>query len=431
MGSALATLVGVVIPFIQIISHPQLSSLQQGFLASAGLIGIMTGCILIGHLCDKYGYLSFFRLCPSIVLVISIIAVFVKDPNTLIFLLFTIGIGIGGEYSLDPDYISEIMPVRWKLIMVGVAKSACSLGNIFMALACFIIIRHYDTAYIWDRLFLIISGIAFVMIITRVRFKESPGWLITHGKTEEAEKNIKYFLGKDVVLGAFEHKKQISSSVKTAWKDLFKKHNIRKVIIGGIPWACEGVGVYGVGIFTPVLLLSLKLESVQATPFLHVLSSIKLTAVINLFILLGFVIGLILVKKKINHILIQSIGFIMCSVGVLMMLLANIYSLPFWVSILGFIVFEIFLNAGPHLITFILPTQIYPIQQLGSGVGLCAAIGKLGAIIGVFFIPVLIKWGGNTLVLSFIILVSIIGAMVTYIVGREIERDEKAEAWRF
>ena len=66
MGSALATLVGVVIPFIQIISHPQLSSLQQGFLASAGLIGIMTGCILIGHLCDKYGYLSFFRLCPSI-----------------------------------------------------------------------------------------------------------------------------------------------------------------------------------------------------------------------------------------------------------------------------------------------------------------------------------------------------------------------------
>ena len=79
----------------------------------------------------------------------------------------------------------------------------------------------------------------------------------------------------------------------------------------------------------------------------------------------------------------------------------------------------------------ILPTQIYPIQHLGSGVGLCAAIGKLGAIIGVFFIPVLIKWGGNTLVLSFIILVSIIGAMVTYIVGREIERDEKAEAWRF
>ena len=81
-------------------------------------------------------------------------------------------------------------------------------------------------------------------------------------------------------------------------------------------------------------------------------------------------------------------------------------------------IFELFLNIGPHLITFILPSQIYPVSDRGTGGGLAAGIGKLGAVLGAFFIPMLIRWGGCTLALEVSIAVMLIGAFVTAIVGR-------------
>ena len=86
--------------------------------------------------------------------------------------------------------------------------------------------------------------------------------------------------------------------------------------------------------------------------------------------------------------------------------------------------FELFLNAGPHLMTFIIPPQIYSVAERGSGAGLAAAFGKLGAVMGVVFIPILLKWGGAGLVLGVTIGVQLLGALVTAVVGREVLPDK-------
>ncbi len=83
-------------------------------------------------------------------------------------------------------------------------------------------------------------------------------------------------------------------------------------------------------------------------------------------------------------------------------------------------IFELFLNAGPHLITFIIPTRIYDISERGSGAGIAAAFGKAGAVIGVFFMPQLLKWGGIELALGVTIAVHLVGAVVTAVMGRRI-----------
>ena len=48
-GGALATLVGVVLPLMQVLENHQLSAPIQGLLASMSLIGIMVGSIFIGE----------------------------------------------------------------------------------------------------------------------------------------------------------------------------------------------------------------------------------------------------------------------------------------------------------------------------------------------------------------------------------------------
>ncbi len=47
--------------------------------------------------------------------------------------------------------------------------------------------------------------------------------------------------------------------------------------------------------------------------------------------------------------------------------------------------------------TYVLPSKVYPVNVRGQGSGVAASIGKLGAVLGVFFIPLLLKAGGSTL----------------------------------
>ena len=77
--------------------------------------------------------------------------------------------------------------------------------------------------------------------------------------------------------------------------------------------------------------------------------------------------------------------------------------------------FELFLNMGPHLMTYILPSKVYPEQIRGQGSGMAASIGKVGAVLGVFFIPILLKSGGTDSVLIVSIIVMLVGGLVTWI----------------
>lgn len=454
IGAGLATLIGIIIPMIQLLLRPELSSFQQGLVGCTSLIGITVGSLIFGRLSDKYGYLFFFRLCPVIVLAASLLAYFTADLPWLVVGLFLMGFGIGGGYTLDSDYISEIMPRRWRLFMVGVAKASSSLGNILVALICFFLLKDWHQPELWNRLLLIIAVSALFMILTRIRFAQSPGWLIAHGHPVEAEKAVRYFLGQDVEViekgqipgedihhhigpdmevGEIRNRPMKIETPKVSLTSLFRGENLKRVIFSGVPWACEGLGVYGIGVFLPILVMALGLEpsasetvsgNATASGFHRIVNSIEITTWINLFILPGFALGLFLVNRW-YHVRIQVWGFILCALGLTLLLVAYKYHLPIGLAITGFMIFELFLNAGPHLMTFIIPSQIYPVADRGEGAGIAAALGKVGAVLGVLFIPMLLAWGGAELVLTVSIIVQITGALITGIYGKKVLPDKR------
>lgn len=423
LGSGLATLIGIILPMIQMLLHPHLTSLEQGLVSCMSLLGIVVGSSLLGSLSDKYGYLKLFRLCPFIIFCASLIAFSFDNVVVLAVCLFVMGLSIGGEYSIGSDYISEIMPHRWRLFMVGAAKATSAIGSIVVAVVSYLFLTAQHSPIHWNILLLLVSLMSLLMLLSRIKFAQSPGWLVAHGQIDEAEKAVKFFLGKDVVIGDIKENVKSSTQKESSIVDLLKKENIKKLIFSGLPWACEGFGVYGIGIFLPVLVISLGLESSTEDSFQKIISSVELTSVINIFVLIGFFVGLLIVNK-IYHVRTQVWGFVLCSVGLLILLIGYKLSLPIWVAILGFLVFELFLNAGPHLMTFIIPPQIYSVEERGAGVGLSASIGKIGAVISVFFIPNLLAWGGIELVLIVAIIVNLLGALVTQYYGKEVLPEE-------
>ena len=422
IGQGLAVLVSVVIPMVQLVSHPELSAGMQGMLGCISLIGISIGAFVFGKLSDRYGYLWFFRLCPVLIIVASVVAYFFSGLHMLLICLFIMGFSVGGEYSLDSNYISDLMPDKYKVFMVGVAKAASSVGNIIVAALCFWIIRTWDSANNWPELLFIITGIAAVILLTRIRFAQSPAWLLAHGKISEAQKAVKYFLGNDVEIDTNISKKADTNPETYSFSQFLKK-NIKEIILTGVPWACEGLGVYGIGIFMPTLIIALGLsfEPAHAAPMEHIASSIEITIWLSAVMIAGFAIGLSVLRRT-SHIKLQSLGFVFCALGLVVLLLAYKLKWDAWIAIAGFMVFELFLNIGPHLVTFILPSQIYPVAYRGTGDGIAASIGKLGAVLGAFFIPVLLRWGGCTLALEVSIVTMLVGALVTSAFGRQVLR---------
>lgn len=424
IGTGVATLAGVIIPMLNIVLHPELSVLMQGVLGCIDLVGIVIGSVLFGQLSDRYGYLLFFRLCPALVLTFSLIAVFVPDVTVLTVSLFFIGLGIGGEYSLDSDYISELLPVKYRSIMIGVAKTGSAFGNIVVAGICWLLIRDWRNAEMWPRLMWIVAGIATVMLVCRIWFWESPTWLVTHGRYAAAERAVKHFLGPDVEIS--EEVKSSSSPMKSSFFG-FIKRNAKQVIFSGIPWACEGLGVYGIGVFLPILIMALGIGNslTDARPIMHVASSVETTFWISCIILPGFIIGIWRLAKKAYAPGLQTIGFWICAVSLVTLLLAFRYGWSRWISIISFMVFELFLNLGPHLVTYVLPPRIYPVADRGFGTGIAAALGKVGAVMAVFFIPMLLHAGGVTLVLTVSAAVMAAGALVTQLFAPKVLPREK------
>ncbi len=425
IGAALSTLIGIIIPMIQLVGHPQISTLMQGILAASGLTGISVGSAIIGKLSDDRGYAGFFRLCPAIITIGGVAAWLWPSVTVLIIAQFIIGIGVGGGYSLDGDYISQLMPKKWKLFMVGVAKASSSIGFMGAALIAWICLKNGLQANHWQDLMLILAAMGAVTFIFRIGWSDSPRWLLDRGRNEEAQKAAQKFFGPNAVVAPLPQNK--ITTKKSSWADMFHGKNLIRVIYSGIPWAFEGVGVYGVGVFIPLLVMDLGIIHSNAEGLPKIINSVELTTYINCFIILGFLVGLLLVRKF-NHKKMLWLGFAGSAIFLTILLAAYLLKWPVIISVLAFGLFEVFLNAGPHLITFIIPNEIYPVTVRGAGSGIAAMLGKVGAIVGVFVMPILLNHGGIVTVLEVCIAIMAGGALVSLFFGKMVARMQKTDA---
>ena len=92
---------------------------------------------------------------------------------------------------------------------------------------------------------------------------------------------------------------------------------------------------------------------------------------------------------RIGHRRLQFIGFsVMALCFVVLAIVPQLTEqvAPF-LAILGLSYF--FIQFGPNMTTFVLPSEVFPVSMRTTGHGVAAGIGKLGAFVGVFLVPVL------------------------------------------
>ena len=169
-----------------------LSSSEVGLGASLYLLGEVFGALLFGRLTDKVGRRKLFLLTLGVYLVGNALTAFSMNFPFFAATRFLAGAGIGGEYAAINSAIDELIPAPYRGRTDLAVNGTYWLGAMIGAGAQFAFLNEglFPIDLGW-RLALLVGPVIGVLIWPlRRHLPESPRWLLTHGRADEAERIV-------------------------------------------------------------------------------------------------------------------------------------------------------------------------------------------------------------------------------------------------
>jgi putative MFS transporter len=160
---------------------------RVGLLISASFGGMFVGAILFGAASERFGRRPIFIIAVALFGLLSILAAFAWDFSSLFWLRAIQGLGLGGAVPIAAALVAECLPARVRGRTFSLTYALLfALGYVLAPLAGLVCIRLFGPELGWRALF-VLAGLAlpFAFIAARI-LPESPRWLASKGRLEEA-----------------------------------------------------------------------------------------------------------------------------------------------------------------------------------------------------------------------------------------------------
>ena len=418
---------GVALPLI--VKEYDLSSLEKGLVGAAPLAGIMVGAIALGGLADTYGRRFMFVL-EMLVFVVFLVGLAVAPGfGWLVFFLFGVGVALGCDYPTAHLVISESIPSRDRGRLVLGAFAFQAIGALVGTAVGYAILAHSPQLDAWRWMYATAIVPAALVVIGRLFITDSGQWLMARGRRHDAERELQRLLEREP-----QYPKQVHladtvdpdsalhspAARRGRWRDLFNRKNRRATILASVPWFLQDLGTYGIGLFTPLILVQTighEITSAQtvAGVIARDIEAAKGAVLVDIFLVVGILAAVVL-TDRIGRIRLQVLGFIGCAVGLALAAMQAHTQEPARTLLLfgGFMIFNFMTNIGPNAQTYLLAGEVFPTNIRGKGAGFAAAFAKLGAVIAAFAFPLVLYHTGTDFLLAGLVLTSLLGALVTW-----------------
>ncbi len=359
------------VAMVQMSAGLDLSSFWQGMIAASALIGIFFGGFLGGWLTDHFGRKRVFFVGPVLFMLASLAQLWVESALALFLLRFTIGIAVGIEYPVATSLLVEFLPKKNRgprlatltVLWFAGAAAAYMIGEA--------ILRHGgDDA--WRLVLASAAVIGAILFALRIGTPESPRWLISKGRSAEAEQVIKRVYGNDFSLRNLPEESKIR---KLSFMSLLHSGYGKRMLFVTMFWTCSVIPVFAVYAFAPKVLAALHLKGDWAS-----IGSVAITCL--------FVVGCIIGTRLLNSIgrrttLLHSFfwsGLALLGLGafsdgneMLILVLFGAYAL--------FI-------GGAQVLQLVYPNELFPTEIRAGAVGVGTSMSRIGAAVGTWLVPI-------------------------------------------
>jgi MFS transporter, putative metabolite transport protein len=363
--------ISVVLPLI--ISEFGLSSVQAGLIAASTLAGIFFGGPLFGHLTDRFGRKKIFVLDLVAFVVLGALQGVVGNNVELLSLRFLLGVAIGAEYAIGQTMLAEFVPSEGRGRRLSSLQAAW-YGGFLLAVVVAYVLDSAGLDWRWILATGAIPGLATLLL--RQGLPESPRWLASHDRDEEAREIVEEHLGDDY----YEDEDLAGESSESAgFADLFAPDMWRRTAFASIFFACLVAPYFAIFTFAPEVFSSLGLTDPKAS----IIGS-------NSVAFLGALTGMLVIERVGRRPLLLTSFWVMV---VTLALIGGWGGAPAVILVTCFVLFAFF-NAISGDLTGVYPAEIFPSELRGTGTGFAAAVSRVGAAGGTFLLPIGIEHFG-------------------------------------
>jgi MFS family permease len=163
-------------------------SIAQG---SFYVAGACLGALVFGYLTDRLGRKKLFLWTLTLYILATVGTAFTQDFWSFAIARFLVGMGLGGEYAAVNSAIDELIPARVRGQVDLTVNGSFWIGNAMAAvLSVFLLSDAIDKDLGWRLAFGAGGVMALGILWVRRTLPESPRWLLTHGRPEEAEEVV-------------------------------------------------------------------------------------------------------------------------------------------------------------------------------------------------------------------------------------------------
>lgn len=372
-----------------------LTPLWIGITQSAAPIGAAIGAIFAGRITDALGRKTMLVFNFFLFVIAAILSALAWDVYSLCLFRFFVGLGVGADYPICAAYMTEMAPNQSRAKLVAAAMFINCLASPIGVMIAYLIFMFYPHYNAWRFMFAFGAVPALFALFMRARLPESFMWKIS----------------------------QVLSPIKTeeapyGYSQLFRPFFLKGTIAVCLCWFFMDISYYGIGLFTPEILNALHIAT-NGNFMSNTLEIVKSTIFVNLFVAFGALLSIFMIDKFPRSKL-QKMGFFGAFLSLLILSISNhIHFIAIFPLIFTcFLMYNIFINMGPGITTYLLPTEIYPTTLRGTGHGIASGAAKLGAFIGTIFLPEIQQLCGiyiTVLILSFALF---LGFVFTFLLKR-------------
>jgi MFS family permease len=254
------TVVGSLGPALQRPDTLGLTASEIGWAASAYIAGAVLGALVFGRLADRLGRKRMFLATLIVYLIATVATAFSWDILSFAVCRFFTGFGIGGEYAAINSAIDELIPARLRgtvdLAINGTFWIGAALGA-----GLSIVLLHpgfIGPEWGWRIAFGLGAILSFAILLVRRHVPESPRWLLTHGRVDEAEAVVREIEAKVGVTDKVSSTLSMRALRTVSWGEvlnvLLVRHRRRAVL--GLTLMASQAFFYNAIFFTYALMLT-------------------------------------------------------------------------------------------------------------------------------------------------------------------------------